>query len=215
MCVCRRIGAGHCREAAVRADFGARKDSRDLSDWATDLLPSLLPTPASFSKANSWLDLFFKLHRCPLHTRWIKCDTGACGKEAQCYLVSEVGTLHSASLSPSSIRPACPLPVVSHIPTILPPSQLCPPSHGRPAFHSQSTACLHWMALMQLLSSCSSMVKVPTFFELTVSSASSLLYHFKEVGSVSQYQCLGVTVFVGVKGVSLQFPEALNIARRI
>ena len=33
------------------------KDSRDLSDWATDLLPSLLPTPASFSKANSSLDL--------------------------------------------------------------------------------------------------------------------------------------------------------------
>ena len=173
----------------MRADFGARKDSRDLSDWATDLLPSLLPTPVSFSKANSSLDLLL-------------CTLGGSNvmlweRGAWCYLVSEVGTLHSASLSPSSIRPACPLPVVSHIPTILPPSQLCPPSHGRPAFHSQLTACLHWMALMQLLSSCSSMVKVPTFFELTVSSASSLLYQFKEVCSVSQCQCLGVTVFVG------------------
>ena len=47
-----RIGAVKCRdwwEQCKGSDFGARKDSRDLSDWATDLLPSLLPTlPASF-----------------------------------------------------------------------------------------------------------------------------------------------------------------------
>ena len=113
-----RIGAVKCRywqEQCREADFGARKDSRDLSDWATDLLSSLLPTLlASFSKANSSSKKTASLPSS--HLVCIKCKrTG--GKEAQCYFVSEVESCTvslSLSLSPT-LSPTLPY---SHHPPI-------------------------------------------------------------------------------------------------
>ena len=125
--------------------------------------PPISFTHAVFSKANSWLNLF---KNCPaLLTQCIKCDW-ACGKEAQCYMVSEVGSC-TASLSPS---PASLSPTLPHslAPTILSPSQLCVPS-----FHSQSTqlsARLVDTWIMQHLSNCSSMVKATSRHSLNQQS---------------------------------------------
>lgn len=132
----------------MRADFGARKDSRDLSDWATDLLPSLLPTPVSFSKANSSLDLLL----CTLGGSNVILGR-ACGKEA-------LGVTWCQRLGRCTL-PLCPrrlldlpgpllsptFPPVSHIPTILPPSQLCPPPTGdQPFIHNRLLVYTGWLS---------------------------------------------------------------------
>ena len=84
--------------------------------------PPISFTHAVFSKANSWLNLF---KNCPaVLTQCIKCDW-ACGKEAQCYMVSEVGSC-TASLSPFSSFTVSHSPTLpgSHHPLTLP--ALCP-----------------------------------------------------------------------------------------
>ena len=54
---CSQLQATADTGGTVRADFGARKDSRDLSDWATDLLPHLFyPRQPLFQKqTHGWI----------------------------------------------------------------------------------------------------------------------------------------------------------------
>ena len=140
--------------------------------------PSLLPTSASFSKANSGLDL---LKNCIIALFTL----GA----------SNVGKRRSVTWC-QRLGGSCTLPL-----SLSPSSPTLPPSSHPPSFVSFIHSLLNRLlvytrGLMQLMSSCSSMVKYLPFFELTVSSASSLLFQFKEVGSASQQQCLDATVFV-------------------
>ena len=109
------------------------KDSRDLSDWATDLLPSLLPTPVSFSKANSSLDLLL----CTLSGSNVILGR-ACGKEA-------LGVTWCQRLGRCTL-PLCPrrlldLPAPSLLsptfpPSSHPPSFVPPPTGDQPFIHN-------------------------------------------------------------------------------
>ena len=118
--------------------------------------PSLLPTSASFSKANSWLDL---LKNCIIALFTLG--------------VSNVGKRRSVTWC-QRLGGSCTLPL-----SLSPSSPTLPPSSHPPSFVSFIHSLLNRLlvytrGLMQLMSSCSSMVKDPTFFELTVSSVISL-----------------------------------------